>query len=57
MPRGRRQEIDIAKGIGILLVVLCHAISPVMKNNVIMNNVYGFIYTFHMPLFSSWQEL
>lgn len=22
-----------------------------MKNNVIMNNVYGFIYTFHMPLF------
>lgn len=51
MPSGRRREIDTAKGIGILLVVLCHAISPVMKNNVIMNNVYGFIYTFHMPLF------
>lgn len=29
MPSGRRREIDTAKGIGILLVVLCHSIKQI----------------------------
>ena len=51
MIKVRKREIDIAKGIGILLVVLCHVMSPVMENNKAMINVYRFVYTFHMPLF------
>lgn len=41
---GKRIEwIDIAKGIGILLVILGHAGIP--------DNLYTIIYSFHMPLF------
>ena len=47
----RKREIDIAKGIGIILVVLCHTISPVMEEHELMSSVYRFVYTFHMPLF------
>ena len=39
----RIEWIDIAKGIGILLVVLGH----ITKNEVL----YEIIYSFHMPLF------
>lgn len=46
MIKVRKREIDIAKGIGILLVVLCHVMSPVMENNKAMINVYRFVYTF-----------
>lgn len=38
------EEYDIAKGIGILLVVIGHTCS---SNSI----VHGFIYSFHMPLF------
>ena len=38
------ESIDIAKGIGILLVVFGHL-------TVGKQNVYSFIYSFHMPLF------
>lgn len=39
----RNKMIDIAKGIGILLVVLGHCAVP--------TKLYAFIYLFHMPLF------
>lgn len=47
----RKREIDIAKGIGIILVVLCHTLSPVMEEQEMMSSIYKFVYTFHMPLF------
>lgn len=39
----RMQYIDMAKGIGILLVIIGHTISLGWKKD--------FIYSFHMPLF------
>lgn len=39
----RIEYVDIAKGIGILLVVFCHIMSK--------NDIYNIIYMFHMPLF------
>ena len=41
--KARIRYVDIAKGIGILLVVLCH----IMSNS----SIYNIIYMFHMPLF------
>lgn len=38
----RLKEIDIAKGIGIILTIIGHRTS---------GNIQSFIYTFHMPLF------
>lgn len=38
----RDTVVDVAKGIGILLVILGHLKNPIMD----------FIYAFHMPLFS-----
>lgn len=50
---GRYTEIDIAKGIGILLVVIGHAVPD--ANTGIMNDFWGglfsWIYSFHMALF------
>lgn len=44
--------IEIAKGIGILLVVLGHAIIPQMRmDSAAFDGVFDFIYSFHMPLF------
>ena len=51
MAYNRRIDIDIAKGIGILLVVFGHSISPVMGSNSLLNAIYTVIYSFHMPLF------
>ena len=42
----RNETIDIAKGIGILSVVLCH--NWIASNN---HELYRVIYSFHMPLF------
>ena len=42
----RNATIDIAKGIGILSVVLCH--NWIASNN---HELYRIIYSFHMPLF------
>lgn len=47
----RNEAIDIAKGLGIFLVVIGHTISPVSAGNVFWTNVYQILYTFHMPLF------
>ncbi len=44
-------EITIAKGIGILLVVLGHALKQTGGSNVPGNALISIIYSFHMPLF------
>ena len=44
-------EITIAKGIGILLVVLGHALKQTGVSNVPRNALISIIYSFHMPLF------
>lgn len=43
--------IDIAKGIGIVLVVLGHTIVPQVRENTFAGFLWIFIYNFHMPLF------
>lgn len=45
--------LTIAKGYGIILVVLGHAISGAWayENNLIWSNIYSLIALFHMPLF------
>lgn len=44
----RERSIDIAKGLGILLVVLGHLIDSF---NADIPGVYGYVYLFHVPLF------
>ncbi|MDO4975929.1 MAG: acyltransferase family protein [Eubacteriales bacterium] len=44
-------EITIAKGIGILLVVLGHAIKQIGVEDSISTTILQVIYSFHMPLF------
>ena len=48
----RIKFVDIARGLGIILVVFGHAIVPEIRNtsNIFMN-IYKYIYIFHMPLF------
>lgn len=47
----RNGAIDVAKGLGILLVIVGHVMSPVMGDNGVLNRMYTLMYTFHMPLF------
>lgn len=48
----RIEWIDVAKGIGILLVLAGHAPRDVMRTRYIsIDFIYYFIYSFHMPLF------
>lgn len=48
----RLDWIDIAKGIGIILVVFAHTIVPQIRNDYVSANfLWIFIYNFHMPLF------
>lgn len=42
--------IDIAKGIGIFLVVLGHYVNPFFMPDY-FQHIVNFVYTFHMPLF------
>lgn len=51
MNKGRNISFDIAKGIGIILVVIGHTMSPIMSGNIVMENIYDILYIFHMPLF------
>ena len=51
MAKARNDSIDVSKGIGIILVVIGHVLSPVMSGNSILEWLYSVIYTFHMPLF------
>ena len=52
--QSRVEWVDIAKGIGIFLVVFCHTLRGVMKHE-IMPPAWAFVdtwvYAFHMPLF------
>jgi fucose 4-O-acetylase-like acetyltransferase len=47
----RNSSIDIARGLGILLVVLGHAIRPEMLNTPWCEFLFLAIYSLHMPLF------
>ena len=57
MRKCRNQQIDILRGTAVLLMVWGHCIqfgsgSEYLQNNVFFqNNIFKFIYTFHMPLF------
>ena len=51
MSKERLSSLDIAKGLGIILVVFGHTLSPVMEGNTFLEWIYRVIYTFHMPLF------
>ena len=50
MEKKRLEYIDIARGIGIVLVVLGHCLSQ------LDGSLRTFIYSFHMPLFLHWLE-
>lgn len=43
--------VDVAKGMGIVLVVLGHAIADILPNVYIFRKTFQIIYSFHMPLF------
>ena len=47
---GRDLFIDFSKGCLIALVVLGHSVQAV-DNDFAQNNLFSFIYSFHMPLF------
>lgn len=43
--------VDAAKGLGIIFVVLGHAIADTTQNVPIFGKIFQIIYSFHMPLF------
>lgn len=43
--------VDAAKGLGIVFVVLGHAIADTMPNVPIFEKIFQIVYSFHMPLF------
>ncbi|MGN0106113.1 MAG: acyltransferase family protein [Hominilimicola sp.] len=50
--RQRLEWIDIAKGMGIILVVFAHTLVPqIRESNMAAKFIWIFIYNFHMPLF------
>ena len=54
MMKERAYELDVMKGVGILLVILGHCVPdfPVdLRGDVLSAHVERFVYTFHMPLF------
>ena len=51
MEKKHYDEIDICKGIGIVLVVLGHALKQTGTANMAVSIVLSVIYSFHMPLF------
>ena len=44
-------EIDVCKGLGIILVVFGHALKQTGDTNTVFQILLSFIYSFHMPLF------
>lgn len=50
-PKSYFPEIDICRGLGILLVVLGHALKQTGETNVFFQVLLSVIYSFHMPLF------
>lgn len=51
MTKQRYRAIDIAKGVGIILVVLGHTLSQINIDARWVKILYTLIYSFHMPLF------
>ena len=51
MAKVRNDSFDIAKGFGILFVVLAHCISPVMEGHHFLHWLYITIYSLVLPLF------
>lgn len=51
MPKTRIRSVDIAKGIGIILVVLGHSLKQTQVDTRWMRALITLIYSFHMPLF------
>ena len=51
MEKRRFNEIDICKGIGIILVVLGHALKQTGSLSLAVTVPLAVIYSFHMPLF------
>ncbi|MDR1897827.1 MAG: acyltransferase family protein, partial [Prevotellaceae bacterium] len=55
MNKQRFQWVDIAKGIGIILVVYGHVIRGIHSSGIIDDKTFylsdTFVYSFHMPLF------
>ena len=51
MDKKRYTQIDICKGIGIILVVLGHALKQTESSNPVLRMVLSVIYSFHMPMF------
>lgn len=47
----RNLSLDVAKGIGMIFVVMGHVMSPIMSGNGVMEAAYQILYVFHMPLF------
>lgn len=43
--------VDATKGLGIVFVVLGHAIADTMPNDPIFEKIFQIVYSFHMPLF------
>ena len=55
-PRARADWVDVAKGVGIVLVVLGHALDGLIQAGLVTRHsawgqLFFLIYTFHMPLF------
>ena len=53
----RLDWIDIAKGIGIILVVLGHTLVPQVRETGFAGFLWIFIYNFHMPLFFFYRDI
>lgn len=51
MEKKHYTEIDICRGIGIILVVLGHALKQTGQMNTVFDVMISVIYSFHMPLF------
>ena len=51
LQRQRFDEIDIAKGIGILFVVFGHALKQIEVDSQVIQDMLLIIHSFHMPLF------
>ena len=47
----RDLTIDILKGIGIISVVVGHSIVQEISENVFLNQIYNFIYIYHIAVF------
>ena len=52
MQKNRLEWADIAKGLGIILVVFAHTLVPKLReSSITIKFIWIFIYNFHMPLF------